>query len=41
MRLVPQVIRRNWQDMVGTKAYREIQSVLRPLVPLYWRMLVC
>ena len=35
MRLVPQVIRRNWQAMLDTELYKEMQSVLRPLVPLY------
>ena len=35
MRLVPAVIRRNWQAMLGTDLYREMQSVLGPLVPLY------
>lgn len=35
MRLVPQVIRRNWEAMLGTDLYREMQSVLGPLVPLY------
>jgi len=35
MRFVPEVIRRNWQAMLSTDLYREMQSVLRPLVPLY------
>ena len=35
MRPVPEVIRRNWQAMLGTDLYREMQSVLAPLVPLY------
>ena len=35
MRLVPQVIRRNWEAMLDTEMYQEMQSVLRPLVPLY------
>ena len=35
MRLVPQVIRQNWQAMLDTDVYREMQSVLQPLVPLY------
>jgi predicted amidohydrolase YtcJ len=35
MRLVPQVIRRNWQAMLDTDLYGEMQSVLQPLVPLY------
>ena len=35
MRLVPPVIRQNWQAMLGTDVYREMQSVLQPLVPLY------
>jgi imidazolonepropionase-like amidohydrolase len=35
MRLVPEEIRRNWQAMLGTDVYQEMQAVLRPLVPLY------
>jgi imidazolonepropionase-like amidohydrolase len=35
MRLVPRVIRRNWEAMLDTDVYQEMQSVLRPLVPLY------
>jgi imidazolonepropionase-like amidohydrolase len=35
IRFVPEVIRRNWQAMLSTDLYREMQSVLRPLVPLY------
>lgn len=35
MQFVPEVIRRNWQAMLQTEVYREMQSVLRPLVPLY------
>jgi cytosine/adenosine deaminase-related metal-dependent hydrolase len=35
MRPVPEVIGRNWQAMLGTDLYREMQSVLGPLVPLY------
>jgi imidazolonepropionase-like amidohydrolase len=35
MRLVPPIIRRNWEGMLDTELYREMQSVLRPLVPLY------
>jgi len=35
MRFVPEVIRQNWQAMLGTDLYREMQSVLGPLVPLY------
>jgi len=35
MRLVPEDIRRNWEAMLGTDLYREMQSVLGPLVPLY------
>jgi imidazolonepropionase-like amidohydrolase len=35
MRVVPEVIRRNWEAMLDTDLYREMQSVLRPLVPLY------
>jgi imidazolonepropionase-like amidohydrolase len=35
MRLVPEVIRRNWESMPGTDLYQEMQSVLRPLVALY------
>ncbi len=35
MRLVPQVIRRNWEAMVDTEVYAEMQAVLGPLVSLY------
>jgi imidazolonepropionase-like amidohydrolase len=35
MRFVPKVIRQNWEAMLDTQVYREMQSVLRPLVPLY------
>lgn len=35
MQLVPAAIRRNWEAMLGTEIYREMQSVLGPLVPLY------
>jgi imidazolonepropionase-like amidohydrolase len=35
MQLVPEAIRRNWQAMLDTDLYREMQSVLQPLVPLY------
>jgi imidazolonepropionase-like amidohydrolase len=35
MRVVPGVIRRNWEAMLGTDVYHEMQSVLQPLVPLY------
>ena len=35
MRLVPQVIRRNWEAMLDTEIYAQMQSVLGPLVPLY------
>jgi hypothetical protein len=35
MRLVPQPIRQNWQAMLDTDLYEQMQSVLGPLVPLY------
>ena len=35
MRPVPPVIRRNWEAMLATNLYAEMQSVLGPLVPLY------
>jgi imidazolonepropionase-like amidohydrolase len=35
MRLVPEVVRRNWEGMLGTEVHRQMQSVLGPLVPLY------
>jgi imidazolonepropionase-like amidohydrolase len=35
MRLVPEVIRRNWEEMVGSERYQELQAILRPMVPLY------
>ena len=35
VRPVPQVIRRNWEAMLDTDLYKEMQSVLGPLVPLY------
>jgi imidazolonepropionase-like amidohydrolase len=35
MRLVPQAVRRNWEAMLDTELYEQMQSVLRPLVPLY------
>jgi imidazolonepropionase-like amidohydrolase len=35
MRLVPQVIRHNWEGMLDTEMYLELQSLLRPMVPLY------
>jgi imidazolonepropionase-like amidohydrolase len=34
MRLVPQEIRRNWEDPFASEATREFQSILRPIVPL-------
>jgi imidazolonepropionase-like amidohydrolase len=34
MRLVPQEIRRNWETRVNSEAFREFQSILRPIVPL-------
>jgi imidazolonepropionase-like amidohydrolase len=34
MRLVPQEIRRNWEKRFNTEAFREFQSILRPIVPL-------
>jgi len=34
MRLVPQEIRRNWEKWVDTDAARELQSILRPILPL-------
>jgi imidazolonepropionase-like amidohydrolase len=35
MRLVPQDIRRNWEAMLDTEIYAEMQAVLGPLVSLY------
>lgn len=35
IRHVPQVIRRNWEAMLDTQIYERMQSILRPLVPLY------
>lgn len=35
MRLVPEVIRENWEAMLETEIYAEMQAVLGPLVPLY------
>lgn len=35
MRHVPGAIRRNWESALGSERYRELQSVLRPMVPLY------
>ena len=34
MRLVPQEIRRNWENWFASVATREFQSILRPIVPL-------
>ena len=34
MRLVPQAIRRNWENSLDSEAFREFQSILRPIVPL-------
>ena len=34
MRLVPQEIRRNWENRINSEAFREFQSILRPIVPL-------
>jgi imidazolonepropionase-like amidohydrolase len=34
MRLVPQEIRRNWEDQLASEALREAQSILRPILPL-------
>ena len=34
MRLVPQAIRRNWEDLLKSETTREFQSILRPIVPL-------
>lgn len=34
MRLAPQEIRRNWQDRFASETTRELQSILRPIVPL-------
>jgi imidazolonepropionase-like amidohydrolase len=34
MRLVPQEIRRNWETQLGSEAFRELQSILRPIIPL-------
>jgi imidazolonepropionase-like amidohydrolase len=34
MRLVPPEIRRNWEARLGSEAFREFQSILRPIPPL-------
>jgi imidazolonepropionase-like amidohydrolase len=34
MRLVPQEIRRSWENFLASEATREFQSILRPIVPL-------
>jgi imidazolonepropionase-like amidohydrolase len=34
MRLVPPQIRRNWETRLGSEAFREFQSILRPIIPL-------
>src|SRR5678815_2896452 len=34
MRLVPQEVRRNWENWFASVATREFQSILRPIVPL-------
>jgi predicted amidohydrolase YtcJ len=34
MRLVPQEIRRNWENWFDSVAAREFQSILRPIVPV-------
>ena len=34
MRLVPQEIRRNWENSLDSEVMREFQSILRPIVPL-------
>ena len=34
MRLVPQEIRRNWENLLDSETTREFQSILRPIVPL-------
>ena len=34
MRLVPREIRRNWENRINSEAFREFQSILRPIVPL-------
>ena len=34
MRLVPQQIRRNWENWLDSETTREFQSILRPIVPL-------
>jgi imidazolonepropionase-like amidohydrolase len=34
MRLVPQEIRRNWENWLDSEVTREFQSILRPIVPL-------
>lgn len=35
MRVVPPAIRRNWEAMLATDLYAQMQSVLGPMVPLY------
>ena len=35
MQLVPEVVRRNWEAMLDTEVYAQMQAVLGPLVPLY------
>jgi predicted amidohydrolase YtcJ len=34
MRLVPQEIRRDWENMLSSEVTREFQSILRPILPL-------
>jgi len=34
MRLVPQEIRRNWENSLKSETAREFRSILRPIVPL-------
>ena len=34
MRLVPQDIRRNWEDQFASETTRDFQSIVRPIVPL-------
>ena len=34
MRVVPQAVRRNWEEQAAGEVFREFQSVLRPNIPL-------
>jgi cytosine/adenosine deaminase-related metal-dependent hydrolase len=34
MRLVPEAVRRNWENLLDSETTRELQSILRPILPL-------